>query len=108
MDARAIEGRIRRKAVELVKLEDHIRAAKHAAPGKQRRLRSRTWTSPTMAHLEFRELLIREASYVLWHQWWPSLPEPHLRGAISKCSLAVLIYTAHQRLGKKLTLWWTL
>src|SRR5688500_1387729 len=87
MDARTIEGRIRRKAVQLLKLEDTLRAAKLAAPGNQRRHRPRSFQRAGMWSLEFRELLIREASYELWHKWWPSLPESHLRGAISKCSL---------------------
>jgi hypothetical protein len=56
--------------------------------------------SPMLPALEWRELLIREASFSLWRQWWPLLPEPHLRAAIAGCSLAVLVYCAHQRLGE--------
>jgi hypothetical protein len=108
MDARILDGRLRATAMQLLKLKELEREAKKNTPGNHRRFRPRSYTRPGMFHLELRELLIREASFVLWRKWWPSLPESHLREAISKCSLAVLIYCAHKRLGKDLRMWWTL
>lgn len=108
MDARTVEGRIIRKARELVALEDAQREAKREVRGRGWRTSAGKRGQVLLPQREFRELLIREASYELWRKWWPSLPESHLRPVIGKLSLAVLLYNAHKRIGKDLRMWWTL
>lgn len=107
-DTRYLDPRIRRKAIALVQLEDHQRRAKAIVAGKGWRLRAGKPGQILLFQRELRELLIREASFELWRKWWPMLPEPHLRKTIGQCSLAVLLYCAHQRLGHDLRMWWTL
>jgi hypothetical protein len=108
MDARFLEGRIRAKALQLVKREDALREAKREVRGRRWRTTAGKRGHVLLFHREFRELVIREASFELWRKWWPSLPASDLRETINRLSLAVLLYSAHRRIGKDLRMWWTL